>query len=261
MWKQKETLSLKNKLYFRPLAGAALHQAEIIFTETHHSMAEIASVFPLLKPKIIPLGGGVPRNFKKKTINESAPILLKYGIQHRYLLCVSSLEPRKNIPFILDNISDILMKHSLQLVLVGRQAWGQNAITDTIIKNHLESSIIQTGYISDFDLQCLYSNAVAFLYPSLNEGFGLPVVEAFVCECPAIISNIGVLREVAGDAALYCDPRDGASLIQCIERLLADSSLRNRQIDKGRAQSKKYSFTHAAEIFLRSLPESIREHA
>jgi glycosyltransferase involved in cell wall biosynthesis len=253
MWKFPETLSIKNKLYFRPLAERACKKAQYIFTNSLFSKTDLISVFPKYKNKIIVLGGGVQKKFFKKKNTEISTVLTEYKINKKYLLITGSLEPRKNLPFVFNNIGNILRKHSLLLVVVGRQAWGEKTVVDAIKKNDLVDYVILPGYVSNNHLQCLYSGAEAFLFPSLCEGFGFPILEAFACECPVITSNVSSMPEVAGDAALLIDPRNGKMLIDAIECILKYQDLKNDLVKRGKERLKQFSWENSANLCINAI--------
>jgi alpha-1,3-rhamnosyl/mannosyltransferase len=120
----------------------------------------------------------------------------------------------------------------------------------------LEKRIILTGYVDEPTLACLYSGASAFVYPSLYEGFGLPVLEAMACGCPVVCSNRASLPEVAGDAAIQIDPHDPEALAHSLEKVLHDSDLRNRLITAGLQRARLFSWKKTAsetlDIFKRA---------
>ncbi|MFZ3048095.1 MAG: glycosyltransferase family 1 protein, partial [Desulfatirhabdiaceae bacterium] len=107
--------------------------------------------------------------------------------------------------------------------------------------------IILTGYVDDETLACLYSGASAFVYPSLYEGFGLPILEAMACGCPVICSNVASMPEVAGNAAIQIDPQDPDDLAKAIDRVIADNNLRFRLRELGFSRAGEFTWRKAAE--------------
>lgn len=249
MWKFKDTVSLKNKLYFKPLSELAIKKATFLFTISESSKEGIIQYFPKIKNRLFNINAAISEEFNIISLEDSADAIKKMGIKKKYLLCVSSLEPRKNIPFIIKNISSTLKEYDLELVLAGREAWGNNEINDEIEKNKLEDRVIKTGYISNLELQCLYSNAEIFLYPSIYEGFGLPILEAFTCECPVITSNVSSMPNVAGDAAILINPTDSNELIVAIKSILDSKENKKVLIEKGKKQKECFSWKKSATLF------------
>jgi alpha-1,3-rhamnosyl/mannosyltransferase len=136
------------------------------------------------------------------------------------------------------------------LVLVGRKAWGSNSIDNEIEQLNIKDRILKTGYVSNFDLRCLYSKARAFLFPSIYEGFGIPILEAFACGCPVVTSRVSSMPEVAGNAALLIDPTKGDELVTAISQILDSEILRHDLIKKGLERLKNFSWNNCAQILL-----------
>jgi alpha-1,3-rhamnosyl/mannosyltransferase len=177
-----------------------------------------------------------------------ASVRQKYRLPTDYLLFVSSLEPRKNIALLIDALA--AAKTDIPLVLVGWHGWGEkewlNKI-DTTLKNR----IILTGHMPDEDLRAVYTGATSLVYPSLYEGFGLPLLEAMACSCPVICSNTASMPEVAGDAALFIDPYNkdhlgSDSLAHAIDTMVHDSELRRSFIAKGMARAALFTWEKTA---------------
>ncbi len=142
-----------------------------------------------------------------------------------YLLFVGSREPRKNLSSIVRALG-LTNNNRMPLIVVGWEGWGDRGWAEEVERNGLRDRIFLAGYVDDETLACLYSGAVALLYPSLYEGFGLPVLEAMACGCPVICSNTSSLPEVSGDAALLVDPQDVEALSDAIDRMIGDTALR-----------------------------------
>lgn len=176
---------------------------------------------------------------------------IKYTIPPEpYLLSLCTLEPRKNLKFLLQSYTQLLEQYptlDINLVLVGVSGWKNNDIFQTI-QNHplLKQRTIITGYIPDQDLSAIYSGALAFIYPSLYEGFGLPPLEAMQCGVPVITSNTSSLPEVVGDAGIMIDPTNHDQLSQSLLDLINDSTLRQELSQKGLARAKQFSWQKCA---------------
>lgn len=253
MWKYKQYLSLKNKLYFKPLWEIAIKKAKLLFTISPSSEQDIISTFTFLKTNIYNLNAAISEGFIKVDRADSNRTLQRLNIYNKYFLCVGSLEPRKNIPFIIKSVAPILVEKDLFLVLVGRKAWGTNEIDRAIDTGKITDRIIKTDYVSEYDLRCLYSNAEVFIYTSFYEGFGFPILEAFACECPVITSNLSSMPFVAGDAALLINPLDVNSLRDAINKILNSNKLKTDLIQKGKAQLQNFSWEISANKYLIAL--------
>lgn len=168
-----------------------------------------------------------------------------------YLLSLCTLEPRKNLSFLIQCFSKIINQQpnlDLNLVLVGVSGWKNADIFQAAQANSLlKNRIIFTGYIPDEDLSAIYSGATAFIYPSLYEGFGLPPLEAMKCGTPVITSNTSSLPEVVGDAGIMINPKEQDTLCQAILDITNDSNLRAKLSQKGLERANQFSWQKCAE--------------
>jgi glycosyltransferase involved in cell wall biosynthesis len=171
-----------------------------------------------------------------------------YGIRRDgYLLYVGVLEPRKNIPTLLRAFRHVLSSvPGLQLVLAGQRGWKDGEVFDTIARLSLADSVVVTGHVPEADLPALYNGARVFVYPSLYEGFGLPVLEAMACGTPVVTAATSSTGEVAGDAAVTVDPRDEAALGRALVAASGDSTLRARLRQLGLSRAREFSWQRTA---------------
>jgi glycosyltransferase involved in cell wall biosynthesis len=167
-----------------------------------------------------------------------------------YVLGVSSLDPRKNFKRLIDAFKLDSLKN-VKLIIVGKS--GNHFMQDFSAEN--TSNVQFEGYIEDEVLDKLYHNASAFVYPSLYEGFGIPPLEAMSHGCPVIVSDIKVLKEVCGDAALYIDPLSSTSIAQELTRLLSNDTLRDDLIQKGYSQVEKFSWCTSSKKIINILSQ------
>jgi glycosyltransferase involved in cell wall biosynthesis len=167
-----------------------------------------------------------------------------------YVLSIGSLEARKNLTHLIRCFSKLLSEHptlDITLVLVGRKGWAHEKIFSEVESpSSLCSRVMFTGYVPDEDLSALYSGARAFVFPSLYEGFGLPLLEAMQCEVPVIASNTTSIPEVVGDAGILVDPKDVDALCQALLDLLTDNSLSQELKRKGLERAKLFSWDKSA---------------
>ncbi|WP_404791363.1 glycosyltransferase family 4 protein [Altericista sp. CCNU0014] len=200
---------------------------------------------------VIPLAAANHFNFvsKREIINS---VLCRYGIPNKpYFLSLSTLEPRKNLAFLINCFGRLLAEMpglDFNLVLVGVNGWKNTDIFHAIQKiPELQSRVIFTGYIPDVDLSAIYSGATAFIYPSLYEGFGLPPLEAMQCGVPVISSIASSLPEVVGNAGLMIDPLDQDALCQALLTVGSDSLLRSKLSQLSLDRARKFSWLYCAE--------------
>ncbi|MHC4726643.1 MAG: glycosyltransferase family 4 protein, partial [Planctomycetota bacterium] len=174
----------------------------------------------------------------------------KYKLPHNFILYVGSLSPRKNIVRLLNAFSQICQRIPHSLVLTGSKSWKDSTVYHTMQELNLGDRIKQLGYVEPEDMPVLYNLAGAYVYPSLYEGFGLPVLEAMQCGCPVVASNATSIPEVAGDAAILVDPINTTAIAQSIYRVLSDSKLREELVYAGFQQAKKFSWEKCANTML-----------
>lgn len=180
----------------------------------------------------------------------------KYGIADNYFLFVGTLQPRKNIVRLIEAFAKVHKKdHNLQLVIVGRRGWMYEEILEAPEKYGVTDAVKFLENIGDDELPMFYKNAIAYVLPSLYEGFGLPVLEAMQYDCPVITSKISSLPEAGGDAALYVNPKDASDIAEKMEKLLNHEAARKELIAKGREQVKKFSWDKTAKETLAVLEE------
>lgn len=181
-----------------------------------------------------------------------AEVRSRHGVDRPYLLSVGSLEPRKNLCRLVDAFAALpaAVRDRHLLVVVGGEGWRNRTIVERLERAIAAGWVVRPGRVSRADLAMLYRGAVALAYPSLAEGFGLPVLEAMACGCPVVTSGTSSLPEVAGDAALLVDPHDVTSLTSALERVLTDAGLRADLGRRGLERSRGYSWERTAEATL-----------
>lgn len=182
----------------------------------------------------------------RRVVEMKREYLNRLGLPERYILYVGGYNKRKNIPLLLNAYSALGMKRkNFKLVLAG--AAGNYGIASHVASLGLQNDVVRLTHIAEEDLSLLYSGAIFFVYPSLYEGFGLPVLEAMTCGTPVLSSNAGSLVEVAGDAALYFTPGNEDELTMLMERVLEDSILRDDMRSRGLNRASIYSWRRCAQ--------------
>ncbi len=162
-----------------------------------------------------------------------------------YVLFVGTREPRKNISKAIEAFTLLAKKYSrLQLMIVGKYGWGKE--DESVNFRTYESRIKKMGYVKRKDLVRLYVNAICLVYPSLYEGFGLPVLEAMNLGCPVVTSNISSLPEIGGAAVVYVNPQNVQEIAAAAGRFIESNELRQEYIKKGHEQAKKFSWEKCA---------------
>ncbi len=180
------------------------------------------------------------------------------GLPQRFLLHVGTLQPRKNIPMLVDAFADLADDESA-LVLAGGKGWMYDEIFDRVRARGVEERVRFPGYVPDDELPLWYNAASALVFPSYYEGFGMPVLEAMACGTPVIAAETSALPEAAGDAALLFNPRDKEALRERMAAVLDDPSLAAKMRQEGLVQAARYSWPRAAramlDVYRRALSE------
>ena len=168
-----------------------------------------------------------------------------------YIFTVGTVQPRKNYVRLIQSLAQLRAKGlDIHLVIAGGKGWLDNPIYAAIAETHMENFVHFIGFAADEDLPALYKNAVCLAFPSLYEGFGLPILEAMACGVPVLTSNISSLPEVAGDAAIMVDPYDLDTITNGLERLVLDTDLRASLIQKGLARAREFTWEKSARQLL-----------
>jgi glycosyltransferase involved in cell wall biosynthesis len=184
--------------------------------------------------------------------NEISRVKAKYRITGDYLLYLGTIQPRKNLSHLIEAFA--LAPCSLPLVLAGKHGW----YSDQLMKEVNDRALF-TGYVEAQDKSALLSGAKAFVFPSLYEGFGFPVLEAMACGTPVLCSNTSSLPEVAGDAALQIDPLNVESIAAGLNRITTDDNLRRTLIERGYAQAQRFTWQACADVVLNAFDRILRE--
>ena len=174
--------------------------------------------------------------------------LERLGIYHNFILCVGSLEPRKNLKTLLEAYAIYVKRYAAGelLVIAGGKGWLSDNLADFVEGLGLAGRVKFIGYAQEADLRVLYSAARLFVYPSLYEGFGLPPLEAMACGAPVITSNTSALPEVVGDAALLIDPHSSEDLSEAMRAVLADGEMRSTMRRQSLERAALFSWERAA---------------
>ncbi len=222
-----------------------IHYATHIITVSDFIRSEICKEFPIDPDRVTTIGEAPDPSFfprEKKKIDE---VLKNLKLPQEYLLFVGTLEPRKNLPLIMKALAR--GKDDIPIVLVGWEGWGDDLWWRKAKEVGITDRIFTTGYVDEESLACLYSGALALIFPSFYEGFGLPLLEAMACGCPVICSNAASLPEVAGDAAMFIDPYDDEDLAHAIHEMVLDRRMRNDLKRKGLKRAGQFSWERAAK--------------
>ncbi len=249
LWRRTERLSWKAKTYFAPLAGRALKNSKKILTISQNAKAEIVAAAKVPEEKIAVSYLAPDPLFEKAVTEENKQAMrAKYTLPERFILSVATLEPRKNLTGLLNSFARLVEKEpEARLVLAGRLAWGKDPVLKRISELKLEKQTRLLGYIPKEDLPALYALADFLAFPSLYEGFGLPVLEAQAVGTPVLCSNTSSLPEVAGSSAFFIDPYVEESVAEGLKKLWSNLELKRDLIQKGKENITRFSWRRTAE--------------
>ncbi len=248
-------------MYRRFVVPKVVKSSEKIITVSNFEKNRIKDFFgfPESDNRLVAVYNGVSEHFKPVTDQQELErVKVKYQLPDQFLFFLGNTDPKKNTKGVLKAFSDFLKNTSepIKLVMLDYDKEALNTLLNEIGDKKLIDHIHLTGYVVNTDLPAIYSQCQLFLYPSLRESFGIPMLEAMRCGVPVITSNTSSMPEVAGDAAYFVDPCKPEEITQGIEKLLYDKSLLNNFIQKGFDRSASFSWNSMAKEVL-SLYEQI----
>lgn len=245
-----DTMNNANKKRLEKDMKKTINRADYIITISENSRRDIIKYLNVNEDKIEVIYPGVDEMYKCiLSDREIIDVKDKYNIHGKYFLYLGTLEPRKNIETIIKayNLFNKSNKDNIKLVLAGKKGWLYDNIFELVKEFKIGDKVIFTDYVEDKDKPVLYQGAEIFLFPSLYEGFGIPVVEAMASRTPVITSNSSSLPEVAGKAAIITEPLDYKKISDSIRLILNDSKLREEMIAEGIKQADKFNWDKSAE--------------
>lgn len=247
-----ETVRAKTRRFLNVSMKKSCRRADMIVTISEFSKKEIMKYLsiPEEKIKVLPLGVDFNRFHIGYSEKEKSNVVQKYGLPENYLLYLGTIEPRKNLERLIRAYAlGCEKKNDMPpLMLAGRKGWLYEDIYNAVEELNLTDKVKFLGYVDSEDAPLLISAAQVFLFPSVYEGFGLPVLEAMACGVPVITSDAASLPEVAGDAAILVNPMDIENIADEILRVVEDNTLQKEMIEKGLSQVKRFSWEKTAEL-------------
>lgn len=225
------------------LQGWALRHADMIITVSAFSKNDIISYFHIPPEKIKVIYPGLSEKFREYSKEEKAETVDKMQLSPHFILGIGGDEYRKNISTLIQAFTLLQQQYGYlgQLIIVGR--------VSEAFKKYFASyqDVKLVGLISDADLVSLYNTADIFAFPSLYEGFGLPVLEAMACGTPVVTSNVSSMPEIAGTAAKYVDPHNVSEIAAVLHQVLSDKNLSESMRIEGKKQAFRYSCSKSAD--------------
>jgi len=242
----------------------AIASCDYVLVDSEFVRQEVLDVYRTSPEKVVTTHLGVSERFRAMTREQTRPVLERHGLQHgSYVLSVGTLEPRKNLAGTLEAFCRLPtpLQKRFPLALVGMVGWHMKQLAPRLRELSAEGTVRTLGYVPDGDLPYLYAGAGAFIYPSIYEGFGLPVLEALAAGVPVVTSNRASLKEVAGTEAAALEPDDFAGLSEALRKALehdlGDAAGRARRI----AWARSFSWRRCAEQTLAVYRRALARHA
>ncbi|MFA6423025.1 MAG: glycosyltransferase family 1 protein [Patescibacteria group bacterium] len=244
-----QNLPFFSRLFYSKWMPFSYRFADTYIAISEHTKKDIKKLLPINMDDVTVIYDAASEEFKliedKEKINQ---ITKKYKINSPYIMHVGTLEPRKNLPFLVKVFSEVIKDSSIKhnLVIAGKKGWYYESLFELVKDLNLSSRVNFAGYISDEDMPYLYNGASLFTFPSLYEGFGLPPLEAMSCGTPVISSNTSSLPEVVEDAGYLVSPDDKNGWIKAIGEILTSGKIQADLSKKSLIQARKFSWEETA---------------
>ncbi len=240
------------RTYLNTVVPRSVSRATHILADSQATKDDLIDLYNTPADKVTVLYSGVGTEFVPVADSATlSAVRAKYGIgAEPYIFSISTLQPRKNYQRLIQAF-DIAMQQlqntEIKLVLAGGKGWLYDEIFAEVERRNLQSRVIFPGFVDDEDLAALYSGAEVMAYPSLYEGFGLPMLEAMACHTPVLTSTVSCLPEVAGDAAVCVDPYDLDAMAAGLIDTLENTALRTDLVAKGIRRASEFTWAKSAE--------------
>lgn len=240
--------------YWRRAIQTVVKRADRIITDSHYQKNEIIDLLDVDESLVAVTHLGVSENFRPYELEECEPLLLDSGLTYKqFSLVVATVEPRKNFERIISAFLNLpkAFKESYPLVIVGDKGWLSDNVHKSIETLIAQGYAYRLGYVTDDQLWRLYASAAVFVYPSLYEGFGLPVLEAMASGTAVLSSNTTSIPEVVGDSGVLVDPKSSDALTDAWLRLLDDVDLRSKLSITGLERARTFSWERCVNDTIR----------
>jgi glycosyltransferase involved in cell wall biosynthesis len=249
-----ETMSMYNRLAHHLLAGRSIREADVICVPSQATRRGLMRYYEGASQRIEVVHWGIEDHYSMHDRMEAARrIAQKFGASLDYLCTVGTVIPRKNLHTIIEAVGILRDGHQcrVQLLIAGAKGWKNSSLREQLAASALtEKEVKFLGYVPEEDMPDLYAGASVFVFPSLYEGFGFPVLEAMACGAPVVASNVSSVPEVTGDAALLVDPHQPQDFADAILRVRSDPALREQLTERGFARAAKFKWSDTARAML-----------
>jgi glycosyltransferase involved in cell wall biosynthesis len=256
-----EAHTFGQRVYHSVFTRLSARRATNIIAISHATERDLQHHYRIPADKIHVVYHGVDPRFRPLRQRQVTQVLQRYGLEAPYLLFVSTIQPRKNVARLIEAFARacrVLGDRRLELVLAGRRGWLTEQIERRAGELGIADAVRFVGYVADDDLPALLNGALAYVTPSLYEGFGMTVLEAQACGTPVLASNVSALPEVVGDAGLLVDPHDVAAIANGIVQLVSDDVLRAQLRERGLHHAARWTWERTARQTLAVLEDAGR---
>jgi glycosyltransferase involved in cell wall biosynthesis len=247
-------------IFYKRYTPKFLEKAKSVATVSGFSKKDILDHYKNIPAsKIDVVYSGVKEIFRPVDEQEKNSIKEKYTNGKEFFIYIGAIHPRKNLENLLKAFSVFKKRQQsgMKLLLTGRLAWKYEPFLEKLKTYKYRDDVVMTGYLDDLELSKLLGSAYAMVYPSLFEGFGVPVLEAMRCEVPVITSANSSMQEITHDAALYCDPSNYNDIADKMMLLYKDENLRKKLIQKGKEVIDQFNWERTAEILWQSILKAV----
>lgn len=241
-----ERLSAARRLYLRAFTRASARRATRVLAISRSARDEIHELLGVPLDCIDVAYPGVSPDFYRRTPAEIEAFRREHGLPERFILYLGTLEPRKNLETLIHAYARLPQRREVRLVLAGARGWQTEGLFELIETLGLAEDVLTTGYLSGSALPMWYNASELFAYPSLYEGFGMPVVEAMACGAPVVASHATSLPEAAGPAGTLLPPTDVDAWVDAIARLLDDEDTRRSLSRRGQQHARQFTWQQTA---------------
>jgi glycosyltransferase involved in cell wall biosynthesis len=248
--------------YLERVVPRSIDRADLVLADSAHTRSDLIRVFSVPADRVTVVYPGVGDRFRPYSAPDESRVLReRYAIGDcPYILSVGTLQPRKNYRRLIEAFcrSEVSKKMGVQLLIAGGRGW---LYQDLVAEVDKHDSVRLVGFVEDRDLPALYRHAALFAFPSLYEGFGLPVLEAMASGIPVVCSNSSSLPEVAGCAALLVDPLNTDAWAAALSQVLEDEGLRAEMIEQGVLQAARFDWVRSASQLLGVMESLVAERS
>ncbi len=255
---EPRTVPWAPRCYYQYFLPRYIHRATRIATVSEYVRQILVEHLAISPERVSVVYNGYREGFRPLTAEEQQAVRAAYSDGHPYFLYMGAMHPRKNIPRLIAAFDAFKTQTGapVRLLLAGRAMWRGREVNDALQKTRCRADIRLLGYVPEAELTRLCGAALALVNVSLNEGFGLPIAEAFACDVPVLCSDRTALAEVGGDAALLVNPESVDAIAAGLSALHRDAALREALVDRGRLQRQKFCWDTAAKQLYQLLQDT-----